>query len=183
MKPITDWQDLWQMLRENLLARMPFIRCAYLPARRFKNSVFSHDREELILNFNDRLGDYFYMTFADTPLQYDHYHQQSLAPDGVIVKIPFRFVSLTHERNGFQMEAWMRTLFSELSYGNWAEGTVGIHLEQSLLQPEAIFTQETGIKQSFPAFLEEVNLFACNGTLLWETTVRSCALSTEICPP
>jgi hypothetical protein len=171
---ITDWNQLFTDFRLVLAEKLPFIRCIYVPARRFQDRVYFQGEE---ITLCDTLGDYIYMTLHGAI----RYTPHPLLKDRIMLKIPLRMVALTNESDAFQLEAMIRTALLELDGGAWAKASVGVCIEETFLEAEQIFTQETKRKDHFPAMLEHVTLFACNLTLEWQTTTKACALPVMLC--
>jgi|GEM_PF-5500697 len=170
---ITDWNQLFTDFRQVLAENLPFIRCIYVPARRFQDRVY-YQGEEITLS--DILGDYIYITIRDAL----RYTPHPLLMDRITLKVPLRMVVLTHELDVFRLEALVRTVLLEMDGGDWAKASVGVRIEEAFLEAEHIFTQETK-RKDFPAMLEHVTLFASNLTLELETTTKACALPVMLC--
>lgn len=172
----TDWDQLFSNFRQAFMEKLPLIRCAYVPARRFKDRVFYQGEE---ISLSDTLGNYIYITLHGAI----RYTPHPALKDRVIVNIPLRMVVLAHDVTVFRLETLIRTALLELDGGQWAKASVGISIKEAFLEAESIFTQETQRKDKdgFPSMLEQVSLFACNFALEWETTTQACALPVMLC--
>jgi hypothetical protein len=171
---ITDWNQLFTDFRQALADKLPFIRCIYVPARRFQDRIYFQGEE---ITLSDTLGDYIYITLHGAI----RYTPHPLLTDRVTLQVPLRMVILTHEADVFRLEALIRTLLLEMDGGAWAKASVGVRIEEVFLEAEHVFTQETKRKDSFPSILEHVTLYACNLTLEWDTMTKACALPVMFC--